>query len=427
MVRLTWITNIKLKFVTNQWYFLELTSKDIDDFERFIERSKTKEDSEWKYAIVRRQTLKWNQRYSSTYLDWLQWHIIDAKEKLASKEFNVLVNLQQEILNHTDALYSLAEKIAWLDHFTSQAIYAKEHQLVKPQISESPIIDIQWGRHPVIEAFLPKDEPFIPNGLIIGENEKDKYWLIHVITWPNMWWKSTYLRQSAIIVLMAHCWLFVPAQSAKIGLIDWIFARVGSWDIIAKNQSTFMTEMIEVANILNNATEKSFIIFDELWRWTSTYDGLALTKAILHYLLKEIKAKTLIATHYHELITLEKESDEIKNFSVWVYETDTEVVFMKKISAWWASKSYWVDVAKLAGIPKPILEEARYLLKDLEQKKVVWAPASAAPQGLFDAPQQSFAHEAEYEKLKTMLKGMDLNNITPLQALQVLVKIKDEL
>ena len=427
LVRLTWITNIKLKFVTNQWYFLELTSKDIDDFEKFIEGAKSKEDPEWKYAIVRRQTLKWNQRYSSTYLDWLQWHIIDAKEKLASKEFNVLVNLQQEILNHTDALYSLAEKIAWLDHFTSQAIYAKEHQLVKPQISESPIIDIQWGRHPVIEAFLPKDEPFIPNGLIIGENEKDKYWLIHVITWPNMWWKSTYLRQSAIIVLMAHCWLFVPAQSAKIGLIDWIFARVGSWDIIAKNQSTFMTEMIEVANILNNATEKSFIIFDELWRWTSTYDGLALTKAILHYLLKEIKAKTLIATHYHELIALEKESDEIKNFSVWVYETDTEVVFMKKISAWWASKSYWVDVAKLAGIPKPILEEARYLLKDLEQKKVTNIPASTTPQGLFDAPQQSFAHEAEYEKLKTMLKGMDLNNITPLQALQVLVKIKDEL
>jgi DNA mismatch repair protein MutS len=188
-----------------------------------------------------------------------------------------------------------------------------------------------------------------------------------------------------------------------------------------------MTEMIEVANILNNATEKSFIIFDELGRWTSTYDGLALTKAILHYLLKEIKAKTLIATHYHELIALEKETENIKNFSVWVYETETEVVFMKKISAWWASKSYWVDVAKLAWIPKPILEEARYLLKDLEQKKVTNIPSSLPSQWLFDTPQKVFAHEAEYEKLKTMLKGMDLNNITPLQALQILVKIKDEL
>ena len=427
LVRLTWINNIKLKFVTNQWYFLELTSKDIDDFEKFVAEASNREDPEWKYAIVRRQTLKWNQRYSSTYLDGLQWHIIDAKEQLAAKEFAVLWSLQEEILSHTDALYTLAEKIAWLDLFSSQALYAKEHQFVKPQISESPIIEIQWGRHPVIEAFLPKDEPFIPNGLTIWKDVKDNFGLIHVITGPNMWGKSTYLRQSAIIVLLAHCWLFVPAQSAKIGLIDWIFARVWSWDIIAKNQSTFMTEMIEVANILNNATEKSFIIFDELGRWTSTYDWLALTKAILHYLLKEIKAKTLIATHYHELIALEKETDNIKNFSVWVYETETEVVFMKKISAWWASKSYWVDVAKLAGIPKPILEEARFFLKDLEQKKVTNIPVQSAPQWLFNAPQQSFAHEAEYEKLKTMLKGMDLNNITPLQALQVLVKIKDEL
>lgn len=226
---------------------------------------------------------------------------------------------------------------------------------------------------------------------------------------------------------MAHCGLFVPAQEAKIWLIDGIFARVGSGDIIAKNQSTFMTEMIEVANILNNATERSFVIFDELGRGTSTYDGLALTKAILHYLLKNIQAKTLIATHYHELIALEQESGQIKNFSVSVYETDKEVVFMKKISAWGASKSYGVDVAKLAGIPKPILEEAKGFLSALEKGKKADLPSLNVPQGLFTVQQEEFAHKAQYEKVKALLAGMDLNAITPLQALQLLMKIKEEL
>lgn len=188
-----------------------------------------------------------------------------------------------------------------------------------------------------------------------------------------------------------------------------------------------MTEMIEVANILNNATEKSFIIFDELGRGTSTYDGLALTKAILHYLLTTIKAKTLIATHYHELIALEQESEQIKNFSVSVYETDKEVVFMKKITAGGASKSYGVDVAKLAGIPKQILQEARAFLSALEQGKKAETSSGAAPQGLFTVQQQEFAHKAQYEKLKALLGGLDLNAITPLQALQLLMKIKEEM
>lgn len=280
----------------------------------------------------------------------------------------------------------------------------------------------------MIEAFLPKDQPFIPNALTIGEESDHHYGLIHVITGPNMGGKSTYLRQSALIVLMAHAGLFVPAQEANISLIDGIFARVGSGDIIAKNQSTFMTEMIEVANILNNATKKSFIIFDELGRGTSTYDGLALTKAILHYLLHHIQAKTLIATHYHELITMEQESSLIKNFSVSVYETDKEVVFMKKITAGGANKSYGIDVAKLAGIPKPILQEARTLLHTMENsKKPENSKGTIQNSDLFFIPKEATPHNAEYEKIKTMLAGMDLNQVTPLQALQILTKIKDEL
>ena len=428
LVKTTGITNIKLKFITNQGYYLELTSKDSEDFEKFLRENPIANDQEWKFNIMRRQTLKGNQRYSSIYLDGLQWHIIEAREKLAAKEFSILLDLQEEILWHMKPLYSLAEKLAWLDLFTSHALFAKEYQYVKPEITENSIIEIVGWRHPVIEAFLPKDEPFIPNGLNIWEEKNKDYWLIHVITWPNMGGKSTYLRQSAIIVLLAHCGLFVPAQEARIGLIDGLFARVWSWDIIAKNQSTFMTEMIEVANILNNATEKSFIIFDELGRWTSTYDGLALTKAILHYLLNNTKAKTLIATHYHELIALEKESNLIKNFSVGVYETNEEVVFMKKVTAWGASKSYWIDVAKLAWIPKIILDEARTVLKNLEENKTIsnWGNQNIQPQWLFSIPKEVH-HDAEYEKMKTMLNGMDLNNITPLQALQILVKIKESL
>lgn len=430
LVSKTWISNIKLKFVMNQGYFLELTSKDSELFEEFLAQQDFTELSaqeQEKFAIVRRQTLKGNQRYTSPYLDNLQSHILGAKEQLKTKESAVLQGLQQSLLENITPLYSLAEKLAWLDLFTSQAIFAREYRLVKPQLAENGIIEVQAGRHLVIEAFLPKDQPFIPNALAIGESKSTHHGLIHIITWPNMWGKSTYLRQSALIVLMAHCGLFVPAQEAKIWLIDGIFARVGSGDIIAKNQSTFMTEMIEVANILNNATERSFVIFDELGRGTSTYDGLALTKAILHYLLKNIQAKTLIATHYHELIALEQESEQIKNFSVSVYETDKEVVFMKKISAWGASKSYGVDVAKLAGIPKPILEEAKSFLSALEKGKKSDLPSLNASQGLFAVQQEEFAHKAQYEKVKALLAGMDLNAITPLQALQLLMKIKEEL
>ena len=189
-----------------------------------------------------------------------------------------------------------------------------------------------------------------------------------------------------------------------------------------------MTEMIEVANILNNATKKSFIIFDELGRGTSTYDGLALTKAILHYILQTLQAKTLIATHYHELIALEEESPLIKNFSVSVYETDKQVIFMKKITHGWANKSYGIDVAKLAGIPSSILAEARENLAALEKnQKNQTSSFASSVQGLFSFPKEEFLDKAQYEKIKSMLNGIDLNNITPLQALQLLMKIKEEL
>ena len=225
---------------------------------------------------------------------------------------------------------------------------------------------------------MEPDETFIENDLEMGtlkSNGKEED-LVHIITWPNMGWKSTYLRQNALILLLAHCGLYVPAKKCQTSILSWIFARVGSGDVLVKKQSTFMTEMVEVANILNNADEKSFIIFDELGRWTSTYDGMAISQAVIEYIVEKLKAKTLFATHYHELIKLEKNyPSKVKNFSVAVYENEWNIIFMKKIVPGGADKSYGIYVAKLAGLPAEIIENAKKIEKTLdkwcEEKKVV--------------------------------------------------------
>ncbi len=437
----TGISNVKVKFILNQWYFLEITNKDIEIFEKKLWQIKggwTMKDEEWKFGVVRRNTLMGGQRYSSPYLENLEVKILEAKDNLSKLEFELLHQAQQKITECTKQLNEFAERISRLDLFVAQALLAREKQFCKPEFVQTDLLHIVEWRHPVIEEFLPLDQQFIPNNLFLQNVESNKYNVeknlndnlspdfLHIITWPNMWGKSTYLRQNALIVLMAHCGLFVPAKECKISLVDALFARIGSGDIIAKNQSTFMTEMIEVANILNNASKKSFIIFDELGRWTATYDGLALTKAILEYLVTNIGAKTLIATHYHELIQLENTLPGVKNFSVSVYETDKEVIFMKKIVKGWAGKSYGLDVAKLAGISPAILARAKYNLEHLEQGQGTRNKEqghSLSPLTLDLWPQV----DPRYEKVKTLLDTYNLNDITPLQALQLLDKIKDDL
>lgn len=429
---ITGTNNVKVKFIINQWYFIEITNKDIEWFEaklkeyldsKNIDNNLDQEENEEakKYQLYRRNTLKWWQRYSSRYLDNLQEDILEARQKLVKQEFITLNQLKNKLESIIGIIAEFSEHLAWLDVFVSHSILSKENQYIKPSIILDNQLNIVGARHPVIEKFLPIDQQFIENDLIQNSSN------IHIITWPNMWGKSTYLRQNALIVLMAHCGLFVPAQKAEIWLVDAIFARVWSGDVIAKNQSTFMTEMIEVSNILNNATEKSFIIFDELGRWTSTYDWLALTKAILEYITTDVKAKTLIATHYHELIALEWQLPWVKNYSVTVYETDREVVFMKKISPGWASKSYGLDVAKLAGISQKIIEKAKYNLEHLESNgfppqltKREWQnEALFAPTPIPNDP--------KFEKIKALLWSFDINNMTPLQALQLLSKVKEEI
>jgi len=424
LAEITKISNVKVKFILNQWYFIEITNKDIEQFESKLLEYKNNNSDNNKFELIRRNTLKWWQRFTSPYLDNLQESILEAKSQLIKQEFSRLAHLQQEMAMIIEDLTSFSSLISWLDLFISQALLAKQYNFNKPELDKNNHIEIIEWRHPVIEKYLPSEQQFIPNTLTFWAYDD----FLHIVTWPNMWGKSTYLRQNALIVLMAHCGLFVPAKKANIWLIDALFARVWSGDVIAKNQSTFMTEMIEVANILNNATEKSFVIFDELGRWTSTYDWLALTKAILEHIVHTIKVKTLIATHYHELIQLEWSLEWVKNFSVSVYETDKEVVFMKKIIEWWASKSYWLDVAKLAGISSTILDKAKENLKLLEENKTAQdSKSNLGWQRLLSLDNNLQINDHKYDKIRTLIQSYDINNMTPLQALQLLEKLKDQI
>ncbi len=447
LVTVSKVSNVKLKYVINQWYFIEITNKDIQLFESNLAAISSSNNE--KFNVVRRNTLKWAQRYSSDFLEQIQNKVIEAKNTLVEQEFLILEEVKNSISTIINEIYDFSTHIAWLDFYTSHAIFAKENNLNKPkfqsaewrvQNTENYGLEIVDGRHLVVEKYLENNQQFIPNDLVMSskcrvQNPKNSELsninselddgFLHIITGPNMGGKSTYLRQNALIILMAHCGLFVPAKSATIPLVDWIFARIGSGDNLAKNQSTFMTEMVEVANILNNATENSFIIFDELGRWTSTYDWLALTKAILEYVVTEIKAKTLIATHYHELIEMEKMYEWVKNYSVSVYETDKDVVFMKKIVKWWADKSYGLDVAKLAGIPSIILQRAEQNLDNLQW--TICNEELKSNQDLFNVSKFAKVEDPKYEKIKSILNSFDINNMTPLQALQLLEKIKGEL
>lgn len=411
IVNHTKVNAIKIKYIKNQWYFIETSKKDCKDLE------KTSNVNIDKFDFVRVQTLKNQERYISTYLQNIQEEIFKSKEKLVQEQKKILENLLSDITILNQDLNELSEWIWFIDIFTNIADLSNKNWWCKPTITDidQKKIDIKQWRHPVIEKYLPINENFVANDLFIDEKST-----IQIITWPNMWWKSTYLRQNAIIVLLAHCWFFVPAKTAKISIVDWIYARVWSWDIIAKNQSTFLTEMIELANIINNSSEKSFIILDELWRGTSTYDWVAIAKSIVQFIAEKTKAKTMFATHYHELIDLEKKYKNVKNYSVAVYENQKEVVFLKKIVKWWANKSYGIDVAKIAWLPNEILNNAKKHLKDFENNKI---NITATP--LFEFEDKSKQDNEELKKIKNELNNIDINNITPIQAMQILSKLKN--
>ena len=389
---------------------------------------KDKVPQEW----VRKQTLAQAERYITQELKEYEEKILGAEDKILSLEqqlFNDLVMALQEFIPQ---IQINANVIAHLDCLLSAAKTAEENHYVRPMIDNSDVIDIKQGRHPVIEMQLPLGEHYVPNDIYLDSERQQ----IIIITGPNMAGKSALLRQTALIVLLAQIGCFVPAESAKIGLVDKIFTRVGASDNISLGESTFMVEMTEASNILNNVTPRSLVLFDELGRGTSTYDGISIAWAIVEYLHEQprAKARTLFATHYHELNEMEKDFSRIKNYNVSVKEVDGKVIFLRKLEKGGSEHSFGIHVAEIAGMPKSIVKRANVILKQLEKTS---PDPSQGGENRVGKPTMEIAQSREGMQLsffqlddpvlcqvRDEILGLDVNNLTPLEALNKLNDIK---
>ncbi|MFO7151761.1 MAG: DNA mismatch repair protein MutS [Bacillota bacterium] len=372
---------------------------------------------------IRKQTLANGERFVTEELKEYESLILGAEEKLLDLEYEVFCQIRERLVAEIPRLKKSSHVISVLDVLLSLAEVAASNNYVKPELTLTDEIHIVEGRHPVVELTL-KDEMFIPNDTHIDCKDS----MISIITGPNMAGKSTYMRQVALIVLMAQMGSFVPAKSCQMGIVDRIFTRIGAADNLASGQSTFMVEMVEVANILKNATPKSLLILDEVGRGTSTYDGLSIAWAVIEYINKHIKAKTLFATHYHEITQLKKLKG-IKNFKVLVKERGEDIIFLRKIVDGEADKSYGIQVARLAGLPKSVILRAQEILKELERngKSNLEINQTAA---LEDAPSKETQLNIESiknEQIIRLIKDLDINTITPLEALNFLYSIKQKL
>ena len=409
----TGIASLKIGYNNVFGYYLEVRNT-----------YKDKVPADW----VRKQTLAQAERYITQELKEYEEKILGAEEKILSLEarlFNDLVTATQDFIPQ---IQIDANMIAHLDCLLGFAKTAEECHYVRPVIDSSTVLDIKQGRHPVIETQLPLGERYVPNDIYL-DTEKQQ---IMVITGPNMAGKSALLRQTALIVLLSQIGCFVPAESARIGLVDKIFTRVGASDNISLGESTFMVEMTEAANILNNVSERSLVLFDELGRGTSTYDGISIAWAIVEYLHehKRARARTLFATHYHELNEMEKLFDRIKNYNVSVKEVDGKVIFLRKLTRGGSEHSFGIHVAQIAGMPQSIVKRANVILKQLEADNASVGAAgkpstekiskgSAGMQLSFyqlDDPVLSQVHDE--------ILNLDINNLTPVEALNKLNEIK---
>lgn len=348
----TGVKSLKIGFNKVFGYYIEITKANL---------STAKIDE----SYIRKQTLSNAERYITPELKEIEDKILNAEEKIKSLEYEIFVNIRNTIYENIDRIQKTAKIIANIDVCVSLATVAYMNNYVKPNINEGNKLDIQNGRHPVVES-LVGEENFVPNDTYLNSGEN----IINIITGPNMAGKSTYMRQTAIIALMAHIGSFVPADYADIPILDRIFTRVGASDDLSQGQSTFMVEMSEVSHILKNATDKSLVILDEIGRGTSTYDGISLAWSIVEYIQGKIKCKTLFATHYHELTDLENEFDDVKNYSIAVKEDSDNIIFLRKIIPQGADKSYGIYVAKLAKLPDEVISRSREILNDLEKNHV---------------------------------------------------------
>ena len=404
----TGIKNLKVGFNKVFGYFLEVTKSNLDQVpERYI----------------RKQTLTNAERYITEELKNLENQILGAEEKVVVLEYNIFTKIREEISKNITRLQKTATIVATLDVLTSFAQVAEDMNYCMPEVNNDGVIDIKLGRHPVIEKMLGTGE-FVENDTYLDKNENR----LSIITGPNMAGKSTYMRQVALITLMAQIGSFVPAQEAKIGVVDKIFTRVGASDDLSMGQSTFMVEMMEVATILKEATENSLVILDEIGRGTSTYDGLSIAYAVAEYIADKEKcgAKTLFATHYHELTELEEKIEGVKNYSIAVKEKGEDIIFLRKIVEGGTDESYGIHVARLAGVPKVVTEKANRVLKSLERKNILTGKKEEKKdkkqvEGQFDMYNYKLAEIAhEIDKV-------NLNELTPIDALNTLVRIKEKM
>lgn len=384
---------------------------------------------------VRKQTLTNSERYTTDELKQLEDVILGSEDKLFSLEYNIFSEIRDEISSQVVRIQTTAKALAKIDVFASLAYVAEHNNYVKPNINEKGIIDIKNGRHPVVEKMMP-DSMFVTNDTYLDMNNNR----VSIITGPNMAGKSTYMRQTALITLMAQIGSFVPATSANIGVCDKIFTRVGASDDLASGQSTFMVEMTEVANILRNATPKSLLILDEIGRGTSTFDGLSIAWAVVEHIcdIKLLGAKTLFATHYHELTELEGTMKGVNNYCISVKEQGDNIVFLRKIVKGGADKSYGIQVAKLAGVPDSVINRAKELVAELSNAditaKAKEIAANMTPgnsiKGVNDnveLHQMSLFDTVKEDDIITEIEELDLGTMTPIDALNHLYKIQNKL
>ena len=401
----TGIKNLKIGFNKVFGYFIEVTKSYLDQVpDRFI----------------RKQTLTNAERYITEDLKNLENQILGAEEKVINLEYNAFVEIREEISKNVTRLQTTSEVISSLDVLTSFAQVAEDFNYCMPVVDSSGTIDIKNGRHPVIEKILGEGV-FVENDTFLDKGDNR----LSIITGPNMAGKSTYMRQVALITLMAQCGSFVPAESANIGVVDKIFTRVGASDDLSMGQSTFMVEMMEVATILKEATPNSLVILDEIGRGTSTYDGLSIAWAVAEYIADKQRcgAKTLFATHYHELTELENKIEGIKNYSIAVKEKGEDIIFLRKIVRGGTDESYGIHVARLAGVPKVVTQKANEILRSLEKKNILTGKKQDKKQveGQFDMYNYKLAEIAhEIDKV-------NLNELTPIDALNTLVRIKEKM
>ena len=384
---------------------------------------------------VRKQTLTNAERYTTERLKELEDVILGAEDKLFVLEYDLFCKVRDKVAEQVVRIQKSAKAVGIIDVLASLAYVADKNNYVRPSINEKGVIDIRDGRHPVVEQMM-RDDLFIANDTYLDNNKKR----VSIITGPNMAGKSTYMRQTALIVLMAQLGSFVPATSANIGICDRIFTRVGASDDLASGQSTFMVEMNEVANILRNATKNSLLILDEIGRGTSTFDGMSIAWAVVEYISnsKVLGAKTLFATHYHELTELEGSLSGVNNYCIAVKEQGDSIVFLRKIVRGGADKSYGIQVAKLAGVPEPVIARAKVLVEELSAaditvraKEIAAASAGNSPAVTrpdeVDLNQMSLFDTVKEDDILEELKSLDLGSMTPIDALNTLYRMQTKL